>query len=52
MTDITITNQPDQHRYEARIEGKLAGYSEYNLLSEAIMFTHTEVLPEHEGQGV
>ncbi|RZL91835.1 MAG: N-acetyltransferase, partial [Variovorax sp.] len=40
------------HRYEARIEGKLAGYSEYNLLSEAIMFTHTEVLPEHEGQGV
>ena len=52
MTDITITNRPEQHRYEATIDGDLAGYCEYNLLSEAIMFTHTEVLPAHEGQGV
>jgi predicted GNAT family acetyltransferase len=52
MTDITITNHPEQHRYEAAIDGKLAGYSEYNLLSEAVLFTHTEVLPEHEGRGV
>ena len=52
MTDITITNNPAEHRYEARIGGDLAGYCEYNLLSEAIMFTHTEVLEAHEGQGV
>ena len=52
MTDITITNRPEQHRYEATIDGDLAGYCEYNLLSEAIMLTHTEVLPAHEGQGV
>jgi predicted GNAT family acetyltransferase len=52
MTDITITNQPERHRYEATIDDQLAGYCEYNLLSEAIMFTHTEVLPAHEGKGV
>ncbi|VTU40870.1 putative acetyltransferase [Variovorax sp. PBS-H4] len=49
---ITITNHPESHRYEAAIEGQLAGYCEYNLLSNAVMFTHTEVLPAYEGQGV
>ena len=52
MTDIQISNQPEQHRYEARIGNELAGYCEYNLLSEAIMFTHTEVLEAFEGKGV
>ena len=52
MTDITITNNPAAHRYEATIAGELAGYCEYNLLSEAIMFTHTEVLEAFEGKGV
>ena len=50
--DIAYTNNEAAHRYEATIDGKLAGYAEYNLLSEAIMFTHTEVLPEFEGKGV
>jgi predicted GNAT family acetyltransferase len=49
---ITITNHPEKHRYEAAIDGKLAGYCEYNLLANAVMFTHTEVLPAFEGQGV
>ena len=49
---ITITNHPEKHRYEAAIEGQLAGYCEYNLLTNAVMFTHTEVLQAHEGQGV
>lgn len=52
MPDITITNNTAQRRYEAAIGGQLAGYCEYNLLREAIMFTHTEVLTEHEGKGV
>lgn len=52
MTDISITNNEPQHRYEAAIDGKLAGTCEYNLLVGAIMFTHTEVMPEFEGKGV
>lgn len=52
MSNITFTNNEAGHRYEAALDGKLAAFAEYNLLSEAIMFTHTEVLPEHEGQGI
>ena len=52
MVDITLTDNAAQHRYEAAVGGQLAGFCEYNLLREAIMFTHTEVLPDHEGQGV
>jgi len=48
-TALTFTNNEAQHRYEASLDGKLAAYAEYNLLTDAIMFTHTEVLPEHEG---
>ena len=51
-SNLTITNNEALHRYEAALEGQLAAYAEYNLLTDAIMFTHTEVLPEHEGKGV
>ena len=49
---ITITNNTDKHRYEAQLDGQLAGFCEYNLLSNAVMFTHTEVMPAFEGKGV
>ena len=51
MSDLRIINKPDQHRYEASADNVLAAYCEYNLVGDAIMFTHTEVLPEHEGKG-
>ncbi len=51
-TDIAFTNNAPQHRYEATLGGQLAGFAEYNLLTDAIMFTHTEVLPAFEGKGV
>ena len=49
---LNLQNHPDKHRYEADDDGKLVGYCEYNLLSDSIMFTHTEVLPGNEGKGV
>ena len=49
-TALAFSNNEAQHRYEATLDGKLAGYAEYNLLTDAIMFTHTEVLPEFEGK--
>lgn len=52
MSDIAFADNRPAHRYEASIDGVLAGYAEYNLLTDAIMFTHTEVLPAHEGKGV
>ncbi|MGB3328893.1 MAG: GNAT family N-acetyltransferase, partial [Thermomicrobiales bacterium] len=49
---IDVVDNPAQERYEARIDGRLAGYSEYQLTTKLVVFTHTEVLPEFEGQGV
>jgi predicted GNAT family acetyltransferase len=39
-------------RYEAHVDGALAGFAEYQLTDELIVFTHTEVDPAYEGQGV
>ena len=47
-----ITNNEAEHRYEARIDGALAGFAEYQLTDELIVFTHTEVDPTFEGRGV
>jgi len=39
-------------RYEARINGALAGVSEYELTPDTIIFLHTVVAQKYEGQGV
>ena len=52
MTDVVVTDDPAQSRYEARIDGELAGIAEYHLTKSSIVFTHTEVLDAFEGQGV
>ena len=49
---LVIQENTAQHRFEATKNGALAGYVEYNVLSEALMFTHTEVIEAFEGQGV
>jgi predicted GNAT family acetyltransferase len=52
MTDIATANNPEASRYEARIDGDLAGYAEYLLRDGQIVFTHTEVADAFEGRGV
>ena len=49
---LVISSNDALHRFEAMKNGELAGYVEYNVLSEALLFTHTEVLQAFEGQGV
>lgn len=48
----TVSDNLDQHRYEARVGTELAGYAEYQLASELMVLTHTEVEPAYEGQGI
>lgn len=50
MTDIRLN--PDQARYEALVDGSVAGFAAYQLTDDLIVFTHTEVDPAFEGQGV
>lgn len=52
MSDVTVVRNDAATRYEARIDDTLAGIAEYQLTSELIVFTHTEVDPRFEGRGV
>ena len=52
MADITITQNAEAARFEAHLDGTLAGFAEYQLANALIVFTHTEVDPAFEGQGV
>jgi predicted GNAT family acetyltransferase len=56
MTDrsskLAIRDNAERHRFEADLgDGSLA-IAEYTLPAGKIMFTHTEVPPQHEGQGI
>ena len=52
MTDVVTSNNPQASRYEAHIDGELAGFAEYQLTHRLIVFTHTEVDDKFEGRGV
>jgi uncharacterized protein len=52
MADVVTSHNPAEHRYEAHIDGELAGFAEYQLTDAMIVFTHTEVLEAFEGKGV
>ena len=43
MSDVQTTDNPEQHRYEARVDGELAGFAEYRVPGDRVVFTHTEV---------
>jgi predicted GNAT family acetyltransferase len=48
---ITVVNNPDEERYEARVDGALA-FLAYSRHGDRIVLIHTEVPPEIEGRGV
>ena len=49
---MDVRDNPEAHRYEATIDGVLAGVAEYEPAEGRLVFVHTEVRPEFEGQGV
>ncbi len=50
--DITVLRNDERQRFEATVNGELAGYSDYTRAEGRIEFTHTEVDDAFEGQGV
>lgn len=52
MADVVTSHNPDKHRYEAHLDGELAGFAEYQLTDDLVVFTHTEVHRKFEGKGV
>ena len=52
MADVQVTDNPEESRFEARVDGELAGFAAYDTADDLIMFTHTEVFDAFEGKGV
>jgi predicted GNAT family acetyltransferase len=49
---LEIVNNAAARRWEARLDGELAGYAEYRGNSNKVVFTHTVVEPQFEGRGI
>ena len=47
-----VHDNPDRHRFEIDLGDGSFAIAEYTLPAGKIMFTHTEVPPAHEGQGI
>ena len=52
MADIEVTKNEGAKRYEARVDGELAGSAYFDAADDLIVFTHTEVDDAYEGKGV
>ena len=48
---FTVTDHPEAGRYELHDGNTLIGIAEYQLRRGSIIFTHTKVSDEYEGQG-
>ncbi|MEW6029412.1 MAG: GNAT family N-acetyltransferase [Chloroflexota bacterium] len=51
LDELPVQHLPEQGRFEIRVNGHIAELT-YTLHKETILFTHTGVPPELEGQGV
>jgi predicted GNAT family acetyltransferase len=52
VPNLEITDVPAARRYEARIDGELAGWVDYGRVRNRLVAIHTEVLPEFGGRGI
>ena len=51
MPEITTTHEPDSTRYVALLDGDPIGQVVYRDTDEGRVFTHSEIVPEHEHHG-
>ena len=49
---LRVVDNPAERRYEAQLDGRVVGVSEYDLAGDRIVFLHTEVDPSVEGLGI
>ena len=49
---VQVTDNEAEKRFEARVDGELAGSAYYDTADDLIVFTHTEVDDAFEGHGV
>jgi len=49
---IDLSRDEERRRYTAAVGGEVIGEAEFLLTPDLVVFTHTEVDPRFEGQGV
>jgi uncharacterized protein len=49
---IEVSDNPQDARFEVRVDGELAGFAQYRLHAGRMTLFHTEVDSAHEGHGV
>ncbi len=56
MTDVAgellVVDNPERHRYEAVLDDRVVGISQYSLTADVITFLHTEVDQSGKGKGI
>ncbi|MFD1047122.1 GNAT family N-acetyltransferase [Kibdelosporangium lantanae] len=52
MSDISVVQNENANRYEVRVDGKVAGFTEYVVEGDDYVFVHTEVDDAYAGQGL
>lgn len=50
--EATVTDNPDEHRWEVHLGGELAGFAAYEAGDGIVDFTHTEVFEQFSGKGL
>ncbi len=49
---VEVQDNTDDRRFEARVDGALAGFAEYIRSDRLVVYPHTVVEPAFEGQGI
>jgi uncharacterized protein len=49
---MTVTDHPEELRYEIEVEGEVAGFVSYRREDGVVDLVHTDVAPKWEGKGV
>ncbi|MEP7191895.1 MAG: GNAT family N-acetyltransferase [Actinomycetota bacterium] len=47
-----VVDNSEQQRYEIRRDGQTLGFAAYQKANRLVVFTHTEIEPGLEGQGI
>jgi predicted GNAT family acetyltransferase len=50
--DVSVVDVPDRSRFEVRVGGETAGFTEYRRRPGLIAFIHTLIDPRFEGRGL
>ncbi len=52
MSEVTIVKNDARSRYEAILDGEVAGFSDYRTRGDVVVFPHTVTQPAYGGRGI